>query len=124
MASLYAVVRSDCAPAATGSAAWIVPFTFPGGKPVTAIPGLTPRSPLIVEEPVFVTVEPARTAKLSAVPRPTDGCAASASLTSKARTTKPAASAAHTARQTPLPLPPGKPALLPVLESVVRTASV
>src|SRR5580658_3161761 len=48
-ASLYAVVRSDWAPAATPSALWIVPLdTMPGGNPVTAVPGLTPRSPLIV----------------------------------------------------------------------------
>jgi hypothetical protein len=41
------------------------------GKPVTAVPGLNPRSPVIVVGPVSVIVEPARTAKLSAVPRPT-----------------------------------------------------
>ena len=34
---------------ATASAAWMVPATTsPGGKPVTALPGLTPTSPLIV----------------------------------------------------------------------------
>jgi hypothetical protein len=32
-----------------------------GVKPVKAVPGLTPRSPLKLEEPVFVTVEAANT---------------------------------------------------------------
>ena len=49
-------------------AAWIVPFTIPGGKPATAVPGLTPRSPLTTVGPVLVTVEPPRTAKLPAAP--------------------------------------------------------
>jgi len=44
----------------------------PGGKPVTAEPGLKPKFPLITLEPVFVIVEPARIAKLSAVPRFTE----------------------------------------------------
>jgi len=35
---------------------------------VTAVPGETPRSPLTVEVPVLVTVEPPRTAKLDDVP--------------------------------------------------------
>jgi hypothetical protein len=49
---------------------WIVPpVTVPGGKPVTAVPGLTPRSPVTAVKPVLVTVVPARTAKLAAVPR-------------------------------------------------------
>jgi len=43
----------------------------PGGKPVTAVPGLTPRSPVIVLRPVLVTVEAPRTAKLCA--EPSDG---------------------------------------------------
>ena len=38
-------------------AAWIVPVTIPGGKPTTAAPGLTPRSPLTTVGPVLVTVE-------------------------------------------------------------------
>src|ERR1700730_6804259 len=41
----------------------------PGGKAVTALPGLTPTLPLTVVAPVLVTVEPARTPKLCAVPR-------------------------------------------------------
>jgi hypothetical protein len=78
-ASLYAVVRSDWACSATASAACCVPLiTFPGGKPVIAVPGLTPRSPEMVEGPVLVTVVPANTAKDAAVPKPTGGCAAEA----------------------------------------------
>src|SRR4030081_691838 len=49
----------------------MVPFTSPGGNPVTDVPGLSPTSPLMVVAPVFVTVDPARTAKLAAVPRGT-----------------------------------------------------
>src|SRR3569623_217221 len=67
-ASLYAVVRSDSAVAAVGSPACWVPTSVPGGKPVTAVLGLTPRSPVTEVGPVFVTVEPASTAKFPAVP--------------------------------------------------------
>src|ERR1700730_13318412 len=42
--------------------------TTPGPKPVTAVPGLTPKSPLTTVAPVLVTVEAPRTAKLSAAP--------------------------------------------------------
>jgi hypothetical protein len=77
-ASLYAVVKSDSAPAATPSVWCTVPFTIPGGKPVIALPGLTPRSPLRMLGPVLVTVVPANTAKLLAVPRPTGATAAPA----------------------------------------------
>src|SRR5579871_4872287 len=67
---LYAVVVSLCAPAATASASCIVPggTTIPGGNPVTAVPGLTPTSPLITVGPVFVTAELPSTAKDAAVP--------------------------------------------------------
>ncbi len=66
---LYAVVTSLCAWSATASAARMLPpITSPGGKPVAAEPGLTPRSPVITLEPVLVTVEPASTANGSAVP--------------------------------------------------------
>ncbi len=69
-ATLYAVVRSAFACWATASFAWIVPpTTVPGGNPVIAVPGATPRSPLRMLGPVFVTVEPARTTNESAVPR-------------------------------------------------------
>ena len=53
---------------AIGSAAYVVPAMVPGPKPVTAVPGLSPRLPVIVDGPVLVTVVAAKTAKLSAVP--------------------------------------------------------
>src|ERR1044071_5207305 len=68
-AALYAVVRTPWAWAAAASAIWIVPFTV--GDPVTEVPGLNPRSPLIVVAPVLVTVEAPRTANVLADPRPT-----------------------------------------------------
>ena len=66
------MVTSLCACKATASAAWIVAggTTIPGGKPVTALPGLTPRSPVTMVGPVLVTVEPPKTAKLVATPSP------------------------------------------------------
>src|ERR1700709_410714 len=67
---LYAVVRSFCACMATASLLWIAPPTMtPGGKPVTALPGLTPTLPLTVVAPVLVTVDPPSTPKFCAVPR-------------------------------------------------------
>jgi hypothetical protein len=63
-----------------------VPLMVPGGKPVTELPGLNPRSPVTTVGPVFVTVEPARTAKLSAVRRGT-GDAARALLANATATT-------------------------------------
>src|SRR3990172_9214042 len=51
------------------------PVTLPGGKPVIALPGLTPRSPKMVVGPVLVTVWPPRTAKLAAEPSPGAVCA-------------------------------------------------
>src|ERR1700691_5408541 len=47
------------------------PVTIPGGNPVKAVPGLTPRFPCTTVAPVLVTVEPARTPKLAADPRGT-----------------------------------------------------
>jgi hypothetical protein len=44
---------------------------IPGGNPVTEVPGLNPRLPEIVEEPVLVTVLPARIANVLAVPKAT-----------------------------------------------------
>ena len=69
-ASVYAVTRSVCACSATASAVCWVPVTVPGGNPVTelAVPGLSPRSPVITVGPVFEIADPARTAKLRAVP--------------------------------------------------------
>jgi hypothetical protein len=64
-ASLYAVVKSASACAATGSTCR-VPVIVPGGNPVTAVPGLTPISPVTAVAPLLVTVEPARTAKFAA----------------------------------------------------------
>src|SRR5436305_4759117 len=67
---LYATVRSFWACMATASLLWIAPPTMtPGGKPVTALPGLTPTLPLTVVAPVLVTVDPPRTPKFCAVPR-------------------------------------------------------
>jgi len=59
----------------------VPPTTDPGGKPMTAEPGETPRSPLTMLGPVLVTVVPPRTAKLSAVPR---NCADACDCTAKA----------------------------------------
>src|SRR6185503_4918694 len=68
-ASLYATVKSCCAWAAAASATCIVPLTV--GDPVTDVPGLNPRSPLIVVGAMLVTVEAARTANVLADPRAT-----------------------------------------------------
>jgi hypothetical protein len=59
----YAVVRSVWAWPAEPSASCNAPppVTAPGGNPVTAVPGLTPRFPKMTVGPVFVTVEPANT---------------------------------------------------------------
>lgn len=43
----------------------------PGGNPVIAVPGLTPRSPSMTVLPVFVTVDPPRTPNVAAVPKRT-----------------------------------------------------
>jgi hypothetical protein len=75
---LYAVVKSAWACAATMSVTCWRPFTMPGGNPVTEVPGLRPRFPLMTVRPVLVTVVPARTPKLLAVPRPTGAVAATA----------------------------------------------
>src|SRR5687768_13604610 len=45
-------------------------MTIPGGNPLTAVPGLTPTfPPSMMDGPVFVTAEPASTAKFPAVPK-------------------------------------------------------
>jgi len=70
-AASYAVVRSFWADTASASVpVYCVPLSTPGPNPVTAVPGLTPRSPLMTVLPVLVTVLPARTAKVVAVPNP------------------------------------------------------
>ena len=70
------MIVSPIAVAATASAAWMVPgaTTIPGGNPVMALPGLTPRFPVMTVGPVLVTVAPPRTAKEAAVPK--DGAVA------------------------------------------------
>src|SRR4051812_13306856 len=66
----------------------------PGGKPVIAVPGLTPTSPpSMTDEPVLVTVEPARTEKFPAVAKKTSALVsrekpASAVIASRARTVR------------------------------------
>lgn len=77
-ALLYAVTRSDLACRATASAECCAPLTRPGGKPLMAVPGLTPISPVMTDGPVLVIDSPARTAKASAVPRGTGVAMASA----------------------------------------------
>jgi hypothetical protein len=74
------VVKSAIACAAVKPPAFIVPVTIPGGKPVTAVPGLTPRSPVIREAQLLVTVDPARTAKLAADTRDTGAWVAAVRL--------------------------------------------
>ena len=100
-ASLYAVVRSDWACAATASALCMVPLiTWPGGNPVTAAAGLTPRSPLMMLRPVLVTWGvPARTAKLAAVPSPTGAVAATAGWAAMNMAMAPAAATGPAASQ-------------------------
>jgi hypothetical protein len=73
----------------------VPPVTVPGGNPVTAVPGLTPRSPLMALGPVLVTVVPARTAKLPAVPRPTGAVAAVAGCEARNMATAIAPAAAE-----------------------------
>src|SRR5580765_3276382 len=68
-ASLYAAVRSSCACADAGLAMYFVPASMPGGKPVTEVPGLRPRLPLMADAPVLVTVAAANTAYDAAAPR-------------------------------------------------------
>src|SRR5207245_4414492 len=80
-------VRKACSRwAASGSPAWIVPLTIPGGNPVTAVPGLTPRSPLTLVAPVLVTVEPARTVNVLAAPRATGAWPAAVAAVVKLQT--------------------------------------
>src|SRR6202521_3417898 len=78
-ASLYAMVKEACACCAGISPAYIAPFTVAGGVPGTkAVPGQTPRSPLIRLGPVLVTVLPAKTAKVPADPSSMGACAGGA----------------------------------------------
>jgi hypothetical protein len=65
------MTRSDWACAAAASPACVAPPTVPGGNPVIAVPGLTPRSPPKVLGPVLVTVCPPSTEYVPALPSPT-----------------------------------------------------
>src|ERR1700733_13677839 len=75
-AASYAAVKSFWACSAAALAALMVPLTCPGGNPVIAVPGLSPRSPLSTVGPVFVTVDAPRTANWAAVPSGTGVVAA------------------------------------------------
>src|SRR5580700_2334684 len=59
---------------------WVFPVTVPGGNPVIADPGLSPRLPCTIVKPLLVTVVPARTRKLPAAPRGTGACPQPAGL--------------------------------------------
>ena len=73
------------AESARASVVWVTPeLCTPGGKPVIDVPGESPMSPEITDDPVFVMVVPARTAKLDAVPRLTAAVAAFAAVMPKA----------------------------------------
>lgn len=77
MRVVIAVVREFWASKAVESAMKHVPTTTPGPAgelqgefiPVTEVPGCKPRLPVTTVDPVFVTVEPPRTAKELAFPR-------------------------------------------------------
>src|SRR3972149_3345074 len=47
-------------------------FNGAGSKPVSAVPGLTPTSPVMSDAPSLVTVVAPRTANVDAVPKGTD----------------------------------------------------
>jgi len=64
-----AAVEEVCAPSDAASAAFVVPFTRPGGKPVIEVPGESPTSPVMTLGPVFVIVVPATIAYGVAAPR-------------------------------------------------------
>ena len=71
-ASTYAAVSDVWADCAAALPALVAPRSVPGGKPVIAVPGATPRSPCKTDEPVLVTVEPASTEYGVADPRSTE----------------------------------------------------
>src|SRR5450759_4109823 len=101
-ASQYAVVRANWACAESVTVRWLPWVTVPGGKPVTEVPGLTPRSPEMTELPVLVTSLPASTEKDVAVPNPTDGWAAAWALNGSATSSPRAATDAIPRRTCPL----------------------
>ncbi len=59
----YKQPLTQFAAAASGVLISSDPLMTPGGNPVMAVPGLNPTSPLIIEGPVLVIVEPAIIAK-------------------------------------------------------------
>jgi hypothetical protein len=65
----YAVVKSVLALCVVASPAWFVPVIVTVPKPLSVVIAYVPTSPVIVVVPVLVIPDPARTAKLSAVPR-------------------------------------------------------
>ena len=68
--SSYTSAASNRDWAATASPAWVeLPAASVIGSPITCPPGPTPTSPVTLVTPELVTVDPARTAKLSAEPR-------------------------------------------------------
>jgi hypothetical protein len=73
-ALLKAMVRFAMAHAAGGVVTYFVPVIVPGGKPVTDVPGLSPRSPVMAVAPVLVIVLLARTANGAAEARRTGTC--------------------------------------------------
>ena len=74
--------------AATASLSWVAPLTTAGApKPVSEVPGETPRSPLRTEGPVLVTPAPLRTTKGWAVARLTGEAWAAIGTAAKTRQT-------------------------------------
>src|SRR5579872_5385978 len=65
----YAAAASVIASVADESVTCVAPLTVPGGKPVTELPGLRPRFPVMTVLPVLVTVVEPNTAKLLDAPR-------------------------------------------------------
>src|SRR3990172_4026761 len=68
-----AMVRSFCAFAAYGFAAFRTPVIWQGGKPVIALPGLTLTSALMTPRSTQVTVDPARIPWVAAAPSGSGG---------------------------------------------------
>lgn len=67
-ALLYAVRQAASALHAAVPPADVVPVHFPGGKPVMAVPGQVPQSPVMTVSPVLVRVEAAIAPKVLASP--------------------------------------------------------
>src|ERR1700719_4064129 len=68
--------------------------TTPGGNPVTELPGLSPRSPVMIVAPVLVTVDAPKMAKVSAAPSGTVWATADREGTSNPETINAVAHAA------------------------------